>query len=355
MSVTIKMIAERAGVSTGTVNRALNGKDRISESTRKKILTIADEMGYQANAAAKALGTKRKPIKIGVILFPEHYFEYDDIFPAIYHGAERAAQKYRAYGMDTKIVRMTSYSTDEQLRFIDFFIEQNISALILSPVNDKRIENKLNSLCKQGIIIITTNMDNENIDRLCFVGQNLKQSGRVAADLLYQIQSNSGSVAILGGIPQVGSAAERIYGFLSYFQTYSPDVPIHSIHEEICYPEDIYIQSCKLLDHDPNLNRFCVTTFSPRGLVRALKERGRKAYIVGFDDTAEKLALLQNREINFLIAQEPDIQGSRPLDILFDYFYNGVSPDVDKVYTRIEIKTSENIECIPYYNSTRES
>lgn len=343
MAVTIKMIAEKAGVSTGTVNRALNGKDRISEQTRQKILAIAEEMGYQANAAAKALGTKRKPIKIGMILFPERYFAFDDIFPILYRSAEQAAQKYRPYGMDTEIARMSSYSADEQCQLIEYFAQKHVSALILSPVDDKRIESKLNHLRKQGVVIITTNMDIEHIDRLCFVGQNLKQSGRVAADLLYQIQGDTGSVAILGGIPQVGSAAERIHGFLSFFQTHAPDIPLYSVHEGICYPEDIYLQSCKLLDADPNLNRFCVTTFSPRGLIRALKERNRKAHIVAFDDTAEKLTLLRNREINFLITQEPDIQGSRPLDILFDYFYNGVSPHTDKMYTRIEIKTSENI------------
>ncbi len=343
MAVTIKMIAERAGVSTGTVNRALNGKDRISEKTRKKILTIAEEMGYQANAAAKALGTKRKPIKIGVILFPEHFFGYDDIFPAIYHGAEHAAQKYRPYGMDTEIIRMVSYSADEQLRLIDSFVQQHISALILSPIDDKRVETTLSRLCEQGIIIITANMDTAQPDRLCFVGQNLRQSGRVAADLLYQMQGDAGSFAILGGIPQVGSATERIQGFLSYFEDYAPKAHIHVIHREICYPEDIYIKSCELLDRDPNLNSFCVTTFSPRGLIRALKERDRTAHIIGFDDTAEKLTLLRNREINYLITQEPDIQGSRPLDILFDYFYNGISPATDKVYTKIEVKTSENI------------
>lgn len=343
MSVTIKMIAEKAGVSTGTVNRALNGKDRVSETTRQKILAIAEEMGYQANVAAKALGSKRKPMKIGMILFPERYFEFDDIFPIIYRSAEQTAQKYHPYGMNTEIIRMTSYSAQEQLQLIDHFAEQHVSALILSPICDEQITEKLNSLHEQGVIIITMNMDMEQVDRLCFVGQNLNQSGRAAADLLYQMKENTGSVAVLGGIPQVGSAAQRIQGFHAYFETYAPDIPLYTVHEEICYPEDIYLQSCRLLDEDPNLNRFCVTTFSPRGLVRALKERGRSAYIVAFDDTPEKLALLRNREINFLIAQEPEMQGKLPLEILFDYFYNGITPHTNKLYTKIEIKTSETI------------
>ena len=43
---TIKDIAERLGVSSGTVSKGLNGAEDISESLREKILETAVEMGY---------------------------------------------------------------------------------------------------------------------------------------------------------------------------------------------------------------------------------------------------------------------------------------------------------------------
>ena len=46
MAVTIQQIAERAGVSRGTVDRALNHRGRINPEVAEKICRLADEMGY---------------------------------------------------------------------------------------------------------------------------------------------------------------------------------------------------------------------------------------------------------------------------------------------------------------------
>ncbi len=62
----MKDIAQRCGVSTATVSKALNGHHDIGEETRERILHIADEMGYMANAAARTLKTNRS-YNIGVL------------------------------------------------------------------------------------------------------------------------------------------------------------------------------------------------------------------------------------------------------------------------------------------------
>ncbi|NPV54159.1 MAG: LacI family DNA-binding transcriptional regulator [Firmicutes bacterium] len=57
MSVTIYDIGKRAGVSPSTVSRALSGSSLVSGPTRKKIIKIAVEMGYQPNSLARNLRT----------------------------------------------------------------------------------------------------------------------------------------------------------------------------------------------------------------------------------------------------------------------------------------------------------
>jgi DNA-binding LacI/PurR family transcriptional regulator len=69
MIVTIKDIAERAGVSTTTVSRILNGRESgvpIREETRQKVLSIATELGYRPNIMARALRGSRS-LLIGVL------------------------------------------------------------------------------------------------------------------------------------------------------------------------------------------------------------------------------------------------------------------------------------------------
>ena len=57
--ISLKDIANRCGVSTATVSKALNGHSDIGEATRQRVIEAATDMGYTVNAAARALKTKR--------------------------------------------------------------------------------------------------------------------------------------------------------------------------------------------------------------------------------------------------------------------------------------------------------
>lgn len=66
-NVTLKQIAEVAGVSTTTVHRVLNGKEGYGEELKEKILGIARELGYSVNVSASSLRKKTSHI---ALVFP---------------------------------------------------------------------------------------------------------------------------------------------------------------------------------------------------------------------------------------------------------------------------------------------
>jgi LacI family transcriptional regulator len=59
MGITIADVAKAAGVSMMTVSRALNDKEGVSATTRRRIVDLAQEMGYQPSGIARGLATKR--------------------------------------------------------------------------------------------------------------------------------------------------------------------------------------------------------------------------------------------------------------------------------------------------------
>ncbi|WP_393915980.1 LacI family DNA-binding transcriptional regulator [Halostreptopolyspora alba] len=57
--MTIAQVADRAGVSTATVSRALSGTRPVSEEVRRRVLAAARELGYSGNSIASALRRNR--------------------------------------------------------------------------------------------------------------------------------------------------------------------------------------------------------------------------------------------------------------------------------------------------------
>jgi LacI family transcriptional regulator len=92
--VTIREVAHKAGVSIGTVSRALNNKAGVSDRTRQHVLSVVEELGYTP--------WKRLPFStsmvthLGVLSRP-----MDDTLPAnpfyadVFHGIEQVCQEFR--------------------------------------------------------------------------------------------------------------------------------------------------------------------------------------------------------------------------------------------------------------------
>jgi len=65
--VTISDIAARLALSKASVSYALNGRPGVSSETRRKVLELADELGFQASSAAVALSARRSGT-IGLVI-----------------------------------------------------------------------------------------------------------------------------------------------------------------------------------------------------------------------------------------------------------------------------------------------
>ena len=68
MAITAQQIAELAGVSRGTVDRALHNRGRVNPEVAARIRQIATELGYKPNLVGQALVRSKQGAKLGVIL-----------------------------------------------------------------------------------------------------------------------------------------------------------------------------------------------------------------------------------------------------------------------------------------------
>ncbi len=75
MPKTIYDIAKAANVSIATVSRVFNKKGRVKEETRKRVLKVADDLGYHPQVFAQGLARKKKnSIMMFVPIMSNHFF-----------------------------------------------------------------------------------------------------------------------------------------------------------------------------------------------------------------------------------------------------------------------------------------
>lgn len=96
---TIRDVAERAGVSRSTVSHALSGKRPISRETKERIFAAIDELGFTANAGARALATSRSSI-FGLVV----PFNADEFAPATLQYVLAVTETSRELGYDVLLV-----------------------------------------------------------------------------------------------------------------------------------------------------------------------------------------------------------------------------------------------------------
>lgn len=104
--VTMRQVAELAGVSTMTVSKALADKPGISRKTKDLVIAAAKELNYLPNALAASFRTKRTNT-IGVVM-AEHLL---DVFPPVFRGIEAAAA---AHGYST-VLGNTAHASERDI------------------------------------------------------------------------------------------------------------------------------------------------------------------------------------------------------------------------------------------------
>jgi LacI family transcriptional regulator len=127
MAVTIRDVAQRAGVSAMTVSRVINGSAKVTEETRAKVEAAIAELSYVPNTLARGLTRQRSTI-IGMVV-PDLG---DPFFTLVLRGAEQVARRagYRL------IVCNTNSDNEVEAGYIDDLIAHQVEGVILAPVND---------------------------------------------------------------------------------------------------------------------------------------------------------------------------------------------------------------------------
>ena len=335
---TIKDIADLAGVSRGTVDRVLNNRSGVSPKTAEKIKEIAKALDYRPNRAGIALAAQKKKYKIGVILFSKD----NPFFDEVSQGVEEKAKELKDYGVDT-ITRRVEFDANAQLLAIDELLKEGVHGLMLAPYNDPSIQKKIDDLVDLGIPVVTVNTDISGSKRMAYVGSDYFKGGAMVAGLLSLMSAGDMKLGIVSGSEKVLCHSERIRGLSETIESRYPDIHIIQVVENHDDEFESYALTREMLKNHPEINAIFFVAAGVFGGCRAIKESKRKLKVITFDDVPTTKEMLEEGVISATISQMPYKQGSKSLDLLFEYLTSGVEAKEELNFVEHSIKIRENI------------
>ena len=339
--VTIKQLADLANVSRGTIDKVLNNRPGVKESTREKILKIAKEMNYQPNFIGKVLVNSGTTVKIGVILTPGH----NAFIQRLLDGIRHAGLEFEAFGIEIITKMATTLAATEQIILLDELVSQGVSGIAVFPIDDPQVIAKVNQIEANGVTIVTFNSYIKQIKCLCFVGQNHLKGGRTAAALMGKLAPKGGEIGVIISSKQLSCHQDRLNGFKEKLFTDFPDLYIIAVEENQDTKEAAFRATLDYCNKFPNLKGIYITSGGISGVGSALQLAGKTkdTIVICHDLVPDSIALLQNETLDFVLEQNPFEQGYQIIKIIFEYLIKGTGPQSPIYEIPVGITVAESI------------
>ena len=338
---TIETIAEKAGVSRGTVDRVLHNRGQVKPETAEKVRAVMEEMDFQPNALGRAFYFARKKNKIGVLVS----FREPDFQAQVMQGINSGIAYAKQHGLETVTEFAPPGDPDAYLAALDRLLDSGVQGLALRGIVSDAVNARLRELYKDQLPIITYNQDIESDLRNCFVGQDSYKSGACAAFLMQQISPKKGCTLIVGVDRLHASSEEKIRGFTDHFLA-SSNGEMDVTH--VIYGGGdhglVYRLTREKLAELPQLTGIFVSGAGLSGAAHAVDDAGLSGTvkIVGFDVTDSNVAFMKKGTVQFLIDQGPYLQGYQSIQLLTDAIFQDRPVETAYYDTGIQIKNLYN-------------
>jgi len=317
----IQEIARLAKVSIGTVDRALHGRGRIRESTRKRILGIAQRVGYRPNLAARALSVGQSPIRIGVCIPREIHYYFDQLRDGILAEARR----FESLGVEILYHPTLRLGVGEVER-VSEAMKDEIRTLIITPGDPQRLTHSINEAERKNVRVICVDTDAPASRRSSVVSMNVEVGGRLAAELMSKFVSPGSHVAVITGILQVEAHRKKAESFCHSYADFCKGGKVLEVAEAHDDEAEAFEKCSTLLKRYESLTGLYVSTGNCLPVCRAVAASGLSGQIrlITTDIFREMIPFFEAGTIFASIDGRPFQQGRIAIRMAVDHIVHGV-------------------------------
>lgn len=349
--IRIKDIAERAGVSVGTVDRVLHKRPNVSPPARLKVEKALEEMNYQPNMYASALAYNKE--YVFYLLLPQH--ESEAYWQEIEEGAKKCEEIRRDFHIEVVFEYYQRFNEESFSQAYHKILQVSPDGIIIVPSTLEITKELTDTLHAQNIPFILLDSYMPDLKPLSFYGQDSFSSGYFAAKMLMLIAHHEKEIMLMkqtkNGKAISKQQSNREIGFRHYMEEHYPHIAVHDLDLPLEGDKEEYSM---LLEHffqeHPKIHQ-CITLGSKAHLVAdfLLRNKRTDTQIMGYDMVSKNAEFLRQGTISFLIAQHAYQQGYSCVDTMFKAIV--LKKKVQPVnYMPIELLCKENIN---FYRRTQ--
>jgi LacI family transcriptional regulator len=325
VSVTIRDVAQRAGVSVTTVSRTLNGSGPVSEDVRKRVEAASAELRYLPHGTARSLITRRTDV-FGVVL-PDLFGEF---FSEVIRGMDPGAQE-RGY----HLLLSGSHDGRREIEFAVGAMRGRVDGMIVMSPDVCGAE--LAGFLPPDVPVVLLNCDVSGTD---FPSINVDNYGGALAMARHLVGLGHRRIAMITGGAVNFDARERLRGFHAAVAE-SPGV------EGVVAPGDFteaggYRAALELVGRaDRPTAIFCANDSMAVGAISAVRAAGlrvpEEVAVAGFDDIPIGRYLSPSLSS---VSVDVNRLGARAVELLCHAIAGDAPPAQELLQTRLVVRRS---------------
>lgn len=201
-NVTMRDIAEKLGVSSVTISKALNDKEGVSDELKEKIKVVAEEMGYRFNTHAKSM-KEGLSYNLGIVI-PERFTgTTQSFYLQFYQLLSKVLDNYHYSG----ILNILSQDDEDKLVLPRIYNEKKVDGLIFLGQIDKKYVAEIQNI-ESPVIFLDFYTDQNEID--CVLTDNFYGVYEVTN---YLIRNGHRKIAFVGNVHATSSIQDRFLGY----------------------------------------------------------------------------------------------------------------------------------------------
>ena len=320
---TIQTVAERAGVSRGTVDRVLNNRSYVRADVRERVLDAIRETGYLSPREAHRQTADRpqnySPVKLGVLL-PNWAGPFRE---EVTRGIESARVKLSGRHAEIRVCTCETDIPGEAITLLDELVDWGAQGIALCALNDITIEAKVGELADSGIPCITFN-----------------------SELLTKCIAPDAHVLALAGNLEYHGHRTRLDGFCSHMREKGFSSSQIDIGETYNDYRVTYNRVAAALKSATPPDAIYMANRSVTACIDAFRAAGctGRVRVIAHDMSPGRAQMLREGTLDLTITQDMFRQGSQPLILLCDLLQLGTQPGRDQLATSISIICAQNID-----------